>query len=46
MYNIKVKNKSGKCTGISQFFVNDLEVKDKKVFLQDDGKIYNIEIVM
>lgn len=45
-YNILVKNPNGKCTGVSKFFVNGLEVKEKKVLLQDDCKIYNIEIIM
>lgn len=46
MYNIKVKNKNGKCTGVEKFLLNEVEVPDKQVFLQDDGKIYNIEIIM
>ena len=46
MYNIKVKNPNGKMTGVSKFFVNEREIKDKRIFLQDDGRIYNIEVVM
>ena len=46
MYNILVKNPEGKNTGISKFFLNDKEIAEKRVILSDDGKIYNIEIVM
>lgn len=46
MYNIKVKNKNCKNTGVTKFIVNDVENFDKKVLLKDDGKIYNIEIIM
>lgn len=46
MYNIVVKNPDGKSCGVKLFLVNDEEIPDKKVFLIDDGKIYNIEIIM
>ncbi|MCI8309282.1 MAG: hypothetical protein HFJ45_03560 [Clostridia bacterium] len=46
MYNIKVKNLEGKNTGVSKFFVNENEVEEKRVLLQDDGHIYNIEVIM
>ena len=46
MYNIKVKNKNAKNTGVEKFLLNGEEIKEKKVLLQDDGKIYNIEIIM
>jgi cellobiose phosphorylase len=45
-YNIKVKNPNRKNTGVSKFFVNDEEVKEEKVSLKDDGRIYNIEVIM
>ncbi len=46
MYNIKVENKDSKCTGIKEFLLNGEKVEDKKVLLKDDGKIYNIIIIM
>ncbi len=46
MYNIKVKNKNSKNTGVEKFILNREEVKDKRVLLRDDGKIYNIEVIM
>lgn len=46
MYNIIVKNPEGKNTGVKKFLLNDREILEKKVLLQDDGRIYNIEIIM
>ena len=46
MYNIIVKNPEGKNTGVKKFLLNDREISEKKVLLQDDGRIYNIEIIM
>ena len=44
LYNIKVRNNNGKNKGVSSFIVNGEVVKEKKVILQDNCKIYNIEI--
>ena len=44
LYNIKVRNNDGKNKGVSSFIVNGENVKEKRLFLQDDCKIYNIEI--
>lgn len=46
IYNIVVKNKDGKNTGIEKFLLNGVEVEEKKILLSDDGKIYNIQIFM
>ena len=46
MYNIVVKNPENKNTGVKKFFVNDNEIEEKRILLIDDGKIYNIEIIM
>lgn len=46
IYNITVKNKDGKNTGVEKFLLNGTEVKDKKIPLSDDGKIYQIQIFM
>ena len=46
IYNIKVRNNKGKNTGVEKFLLNGEEVKDKKIMLQDNGKIYQIEIFM
>ena len=46
IYNIKVKNNNSKNTGVTKFILNDEEILEKKVLLQDNCKIYNIEIFM
>lgn len=46
IYNIVVKNKDGKNTGVDKFILNGNEVEDKKIPLCDDGRIYNIQIFM
>lgn len=46
MYNITVKNPDNKNTGVKTFLLNDTEIPEKKILLQDDGKIYSIEIIM
>ena len=46
MYNIVVKNPDGKSSGVKLFLLNDKEISEKKLRLTDDGKIYNIEIIM
>jgi len=46
IYDISIKNKNGKNTGVEKFLLNGNEIKDKKILLCDDGKIYNIQIFM
>lgn len=46
IYNIKVKNLNNKNTGVEKFILNGNEIEDKKIRLQDDGKVYDIEIMM
>lgn len=46
MYNIFVRNPDGKNTGVKKFLLNDNEIAEKRILLQDDCKIYNIEIIM
>ena len=46
IYKIKVRNNDGKNTGIKSFYLNGEEIKEKRILLQDNGKIYNIEIFM
>lgn len=46
IYNITVKNESGKNTGVDKFFLNGVEVEEKEIALSDDGGIYEIEIKM
>ena len=46
IYNIIVKNNNEKNTGVEKFIVNGNEVKEKRIPLCDDGKIYNIQIFM
>ena len=44
IYNIKVKNLNGKNTGVEKIFVNGKE--EKEIKLVDDGKIYEVEVLM
>lgn len=46
IYNIKVRNNNLKNVGVSKFIVNGEDIKEKKILLQDNCKIYNIEIFM
>ena len=46
IYNIKVKNPNGKNKGVERFLLNGEEIKEKKIILADNGKIYQIEIFM
>lgn len=46
MYNFKVNNFKEKNTGVEKVIVNNEVQKDLKVFLQNNGKIYNVEIFM
>jgi len=46
VYNIKVKNNNGKNTGVERFLVNGEIIEEKKIPLQDNGRIYQIEIFM
>ena len=46
IYNIKVNNLNNKCSGIEKMLLNGEEVENKKIYLQDDGKVYNVEIIM
>lgn len=46
LYKIKVKNNNKKNCGVERFILNGEEIVEKKVLLQDNCKIYNIEIFM
>ena len=46
LYQIKVKNLKEKNTGVEKFILNGVEIKEKKILLQDNGKINTIEIQM
>ena len=46
LYKIKVKNNKSKNNGVEKFIVNGEEIKEKKILLQDNCKIFNIEIFM
>lgn len=46
VYNIKVKNPNRNSTGVTKFLVNGEEIENKKILIVDDGKIYNIEVIM
>ena len=46
IYNIKVNNPNKKNYGVSSFKVNGEDIKDKSIKLQDDGKVYDVEVEM
>ena len=46
IYNIKVKNPKNKNTGVDKFILNGEEIEEKKICLQDNNGIYNIEVIM
>ena len=46
VYNIKVKNPNSKNTGVEKFIVNGEEIAEKQVKLIDNGKIWDIEVIM
>ena len=46
IYNIKVNNYNMKNSGLEKVILNGEELKENKIKLMDDGKIYNIEIFM
>ncbi len=46
MYNIKVKNLNKRNCGIQKFIVNGEEIKEKKILLQNNCKINNIEVYL
>ena len=46
IYNIKVYNKNGKNTGVQSIKVNGKIIENKKIVLNDDGKIYDVEVYM
>lgn len=46
IYNIKVKNKNEKNTGVEEVYLNGQEIIKKEIILNGEGGIYNIEIIM
>ena len=46
IYNIQVSNPNSKNTGVDKMLLNGQIVEDKKIRLQDDGKVYSVEIIM
>ena len=46
IYNIKVTNPNGKCTGVEEFFCDGRLIDEKKIRLNSHGGIYNIEVKM
>ena len=46
LYNIKVKNPNHKERDVEEFKINGEIIEEKRILLKDDGKVYEIEIVM
>jgi cyclic beta-1,2-glucan synthetase len=45
IYNIKIKNPNGKNTGVTKVFLDGNEVENG-IFLNKNGKVFNIEVIM
>ena len=45
-YIIKIKNPNSKNTGVDKIFVNHSQLSENLIPLEDNGKIYNIEVYM
>lgn len=46
IYNIKINNANGKSSGINKIILNGNELKDKKVRLEGNSGVNEIEIIM
>ena len=47
IYNIKVRNQNGKnSTGVEKFILNGKDIEDKRIKLDKNGGIFEIEIIM
>lgn len=47
IYNINVKNPEGKCSGENQkFYFNGKEIKEKRIKLEDNNSINEIEVIL
>ena len=46
IYNIKISNPNGKNTGVEKFIVNGNEIPEKCIKLDDNGGIFEVEVVI
>ena len=46
LYHIKIENPNEKTTGITSIKINGQEIEEKQIRLQNDGKVYEIEVSM
>lgn len=46
IYNVIVKNENSKNTGVETMIINGQIIEEKKIKLEDDGKVYNVEVYM
>ena len=46
IYNIKVCNPNGKNTGVDKVLLNGEEIENKSIILKDDGRVYDVEVIM
>ena len=46
IYHIIVRNPDEKNTGVKKMYCNGQEIFSKEINLEDDGEIYNVEIIM
>ena len=46
IYNIRISNPNGKSTGVEKFIVNGNEIEEKNIKLEDNGGIFEIEVIM
>ena len=46
MYNINVKNQNGKNNTVETMIVDGMVIDEKKIKLEDDNRVHNVEIIM
>ena len=46
MYNIIVKNQNEKNIGVETMIVDNMVIDEKKIKLEDDNRVHNVEIIM
>lgn len=46
IYNINVKNLNSKNTGVETMIVDGMVIDEKKIKLENDNRIHNVEIIM
>ena len=46
IYHINVKNPNGRATGVEKLLLDENEIEEKQVFLNPNGEVHHVEIIM